>query len=436
MNHIAVDSPEQQAEKTINERYHQLQAEVTTTVRHKLLARKMHIDESDLEEAYCQAWHGVYETIKRGKQISNVTGMLVEITWRRAVDTYRELHTRQQAALDVEQPITDLDLDAQLDDRIKFKRFIAQVRRNLNPRECEAVSLCVIHGYPRAEAAKIMGLRRRQIEKLMDGATKKISGIVASIAARGCGSEEWARLMRDYALGLIAERDRDYPRAVEHVAQCAACNRYVKGLGGLAAVLPVGPLTTTAPHSTGILAYLERLVLRVGHARGRIQGWPPKGALQSGATASGESTSGVASTLGTATLAKGVALVVAGAAAVTLATHGHKNHTRGQPRAGMKHTPAPSDIAVTAAKPLIFLRSPSATSTRRDASHVRTHPYAQHTYAASTHRHPPRRPRRGQPTQVTHTIANDNTTTQEPSMQAQPVKVSSNTVNKEFGWER
>ena len=57
----------------------------------------------------------------------------------------------------------------------KLKRFIARVRGRLNPRECEAVSLCVIHGYTRPEAAKLLGLERSQMEKLMDGATKKIA---------------------------------------------------------------------------------------------------------------------------------------------------------------------------------------------------------------------------------------------------------------------
>jgi DNA-directed RNA polymerase specialized sigma24 family protein len=261
MNRFDVDSHEQQAERTVNEHYDALQAEVTGAVRHKLSVRKMRLDESDLEEAYCQAWHGVCETIKRGTEVSNLTGLLIEVTWRRAVDIYRELRPSQRRVeLDAEEPTLDLDLDTQLDDRIKLKRFIAQLRGRLNPRECEAVSLCVIHGYPRAEAAELMGLKRRQMEKLMDGANAKIGGIIASIAARGCGGDEWARLMRSYALGLIAEDDRDYPRAAEHVAQCASCSRYVNGLRGLAAilppVLPFGPLAD-AGHGAGILACLS-----------------------------------------------------------------------------------------------------------------------------------------------------------------------------------
>jgi DNA-directed RNA polymerase specialized sigma24 family protein len=158
MHRFDVQSPEQRAERAANENYDELQAEVIGTVRGKLASRKMLLDESDLEEAYCQAWHGVCETIKRGTTVSNLTGLLVEITWRRAVDIYRELRPGQRVDVGDEHSV-DLDVDGQLDDQIKLRRFISRVRGRLNPRECEAVSLCVIHGYPRPEAAKLLGVK-------------------------------------------------------------------------------------------------------------------------------------------------------------------------------------------------------------------------------------------------------------------------------------
>jgi DNA-directed RNA polymerase specialized sigma24 family protein len=431
MNRFDVDSHKQQAEKTVDEHYDALQAEVTGAVRHKLSVRKMRLDESDLEEAYCQAWHGVCETIKRGTQVSNLTGLLIEVTWRRAVDIYRELRPSQRVELDAEEPTLDLDLDAQLDDRIKLKRFIAQVRGRLNPRECEAVSLCVIHGYPRAEAAQLMGLKRRQMEKLMDGANAKIGGIITSIAARGCGGDEWARLMRSYALGLIAEDDRDYPRAAEHVAQCASCSRYVNGLRGLAAIfppiLPFGPLAD-AGHGAGILAFLKHL-LRGGHSGGRMAGTSAAG---------GGSGGSLAGSLSTGTIAKGVAVV---AAALALAAHDHK-----APHASVRH-PAPVTMqtqippsAVASATPPVPVRSSAATPIGADTTH-------RHTY------HPRREQR-------THVLIADRPTTQGsqsgPSEPEQTPKVggennspsaavppppakesaSVTEVKKEFGWER
>lgn len=339
MHRFDVRSPEQQAESAANEHYRELQAEVIATVSSKLSARKMSLDESDLEEAYCQAWHGVCETIKRGTLVSNLTGMLVEITWRRTVDIYRALHPGQRADVELDGHSVDPDIDEQLDDQIKLKRFIARVRGRLNPRECEAVSLCVIHGYPRPEAAKLLGLERSQMEKLMDGATKKIGGIVASISARGCGGDEWARLMKSYALGLIAEDDRDYPRAAAHVAECEACARYVNGLRGLAAILPpvtlpLGPLATG--HGASILAHLEHL-FRNGHGAGgealRTAGSGAAGGAGGGA---------LASSLSAGTVAKGVAVLAAGAAAAVLATHGGKAH-----HVVMRRTPAAQTQART-----------------------------------------------------------------------------------------
>jgi DNA-directed RNA polymerase specialized sigma24 family protein len=444
MNRFDVDSPGQQAERTANEHYHELQAEVTGAVRHKLSTHKMRLDESDLEEAYCQAWHGVCETIKRGTQVSNLTGMLIEITWRRAVDIYRELRPSQRVELDGEEPTLDLDLDAELDDRIKLKRFIAQVRGRLNPRECEAVSLCVIHGYPRAEAAKLMGLQRRQMEKLMDNATKKIGGIIASIAARGCGGDEWARLMRSYALGLIAEDDRDYPRATEHVAQCASCSRYVNGLRGLTAiippVLPFGPLAG-AGHGAGILAFLERLFRGGGHSGGRMAG---AGALRGASAAGGGGGGSLAGSLSAGTIAKGVAVVAAGAAALALATHDHNApHERArQPAPATTQTQIPPSAVASATPPA--LRSLAATPIGADdATHRYTpHPsLARRTYVLTANRHAAHGSQSSpsEPAQAIPKVAGENVSSAPaPSTPSPPANESASAaaVNKEFGWER
>jgi DNA-directed RNA polymerase specialized sigma24 family protein len=445
MHRFDVQSSEQQAEKVATENYRELQAEVIGTVRHRLSSRKMLLDESDLEEAYCQAWHGVCETIKRGTPVSNLTGMLIEITWRRAVDLYRELRPSQRVDLQVEEPIVDLDVDAQLDDQIKLKRFIAQVRGRLNPRECEAVSLCVIHGYSRPEAAKLMGLQRRQMEKLMDGATKKIGGVVASITTRGCGGDEWARLMRSYALGLIAEDDRDYPRAAEHVSQCAACRRYVNGLRGLAAilppVLPFGPVTD-AGHSAGILTHLERL-FRNSHNGGMTSAGSALRTTSAGATGSAGGGS-LASSLSTGTIAKGVAVLAAGTAALAFAAHGGKTH-----RLAARRT-SPTQIqtqipAITSASAMPPAASPSgATAVRQDSARVRTH----HSVARRrTHMAAKRRADEGPspqgssnaPERAGSELGNEDVRySPAPATTPAPREESSNSsaVNREFGWER
>lgn len=446
MNHSDV-SPEQQAENTVNAHYRELEAEVTGAVRHRLAYRKMLVDDSDLEAAYCQAWYGVCETIKRGTQVSNLTGLLIEITWCRTVDIYRALRPSQRIELDdLEQPSLDLDLDAQLDDQIKLKRFIAHVRDRLNPRECEAVSLCVIRGYPRAEAAKLMGLRRRQMEKLMDSATKKIGGVVATVATRGCGDDEWARLMRDYALGLIAEDDRDYPRAAEHIVQCAVCRRYVNGLRGLAAiippVLPLGPVAN-AGHSAGVLAYLERLFW-TGHGGGRISGAGDALKSAAGAGAAGGGGAGsLAGSLGAGTIAKGLVVVAVGATALALATQDHKPHrTR-------THRPAPTTTqaqippsAVASATPPAAPRHSAATPVRHDTDHTHAHRplLARRTYVLTANKHAAQSPQSGssEPAQAIPNAGGENTSSGPAPSTPPPAEESPSAaaVNKEFGWER
>lgn len=347
-----VVSPARRAERTATENYRELQPEVLATVRHKLASRRMRVDESDLEEAYCQAWHGVCEAIKHGQRVSNLTGMLVEITWRRAVDAYRELRPGQRVELEPDAHPVGHELDARLDDQIKLKRFLRRARDRLSPRERAAVSLCLIHGYTRPEAARLLGYERTQIEKLMDGATKKIGRIVAGIDARGCGEDEWARLIRSYALGSMHEHDRDRPRVAAHVAECESCRRYVDGLRGLAAILPpvVPPLGSAVTIGrNGALAHLQRL-FGFGHGAAGAGTGAAGGVAAASATTTVSGAGGgggLLGSLGTGALLKGAVVLVAGAAAVGVAVHAGEPHRH----ASYAQTPAASHTASRAPAP-------------------------------------------------------------------------------------
>jgi DNA-directed RNA polymerase specialized sigma24 family protein len=228
----------QRAEQVANENLAALEDEVIGTVRGKLAARKMSLDLSDLEEAYNLAWAGVYEMIKSGKEVDRLTALLVQITWRRAVDSYRSSRPSQHEDVEIADRGVEHDYAADLDDREKLRHLIRRLKVRLNQRECEAVSLCLIRGYTRPEAAERLKLPEPVLQKVMDGAMKKIGGIVTSLSARGCGDDEWARLMRAHAFGLLEESHRDYPRARDHVDECDACRRYVLGLRGIASICP------------------------------------------------------------------------------------------------------------------------------------------------------------------------------------------------------
>jgi hypothetical protein len=98
----------------------------------------------------------------------------------------------------------------------------------------------------------------------MDRATRKGGGIVAGIDARGCGGEDWSRMLRSYALGMIGETHSDYRRATEHIAG-ASCRRYAVGLRRVAALVPPF-LIPSGLRPSRALALLHRIFAK---ARGR-----------------------------------------------------------------------------------------------------------------------------------------------------------------------
>lgn len=367
----------EQANVTANENYEVLEDEVISVVRRKLSARNMHLDHSDLEEAYCQAWHGVCLEIKRGGEIQNLTGMLVDITWKRAVDTYRAERPAQHADVDIEQQAVEVDIDEQLDDLAKLKRFIDRLKGRLNQRECEVVGLCWIHGYSRPEARELLGIKdEARMQKIMDGATKKIGPVVKSITARGCGGEEWTRLMGAYALSLLTPEDRDYARAEEHIADCQPCKCYVMGLRGLAAIVPpVGlPFMPPSGHEGSILVHLKHLFAGHGTA-GAVQAGTGTGAAGGGGA-------GLLGSVGAGTAAKGAAvLAIVAVTAVVTVRPGHAVAKHHPPphvaRIAQQTASPPPEPALSAATQSL----PSATGTSGNAKATRrSHPAVRHRH--------------------------------------------------------
>jgi len=268
--------------------------------------------------------------------VTSLDGLLYRMTHRRAIDIYRARQERRRVDMDLEQHGVEVDLAEQVDDQEKLTGLLGRLQKRLNDKERRAVTLCVLHGYKRPEAADLLGIDRVVFERIMDGATKKMSGIVASIEARGCGGDEWSRLMRAFALGLLSEEETDYRRALEHVEgpdACEACRRYVRGLRGLAAVLP--PLLPAGGHETGVLAYLHGL-FGGGHAATSGSSIALQGSIATGTTVAGPSTAGGLSGLlgGGAIKAAIVAAGIAAAGSIALpATPRDHSHGRTKHRA-------------------------------------------------------------------------------------------------------
>jgi DNA-directed RNA polymerase specialized sigma24 family protein len=365
-------TPQQQADALARANLKRLESVVVNAVQGKLQARKMWLDKSDLEAAYNLGWHGVCQYIAQGEEVSNLTGFLIDITYKRAFDIYRQRHEGQHADADLATRSANGDVVDQVDDQLKIQELIARMKRRLNENERKAVTLCLLHGFRRREAADMLGIEQASFQRIMDSATKKLGGIVAEIDARGCGEDEWSRLLRSYALGLLSETDRDYARAVKHVKECEACDRYVMGLKGLAAVLPpVGlPFMPMLGHEKAILAHLYRMF---GGGHGGASG---AAAAQTAGGTAGATTGGgsLVGSISVGAAAKGAAVVAIAVVAISI----RSSHD------ATKHHPSPPRTATVRAAPAVA--APTLASKPALAYSPRALPQATHKVARRSRR--------------------------------------------------
>jgi DNA-directed RNA polymerase specialized sigma24 family protein len=332
-----------EAEEIVNANLKPMMEEMLRNVGAKMRAARTPLNRHDLEAAYNEAWHGVTEHIIKGRPVTSLAGLLFTMMHRRAQDIYISKKDSRRVEMDLEQQAIDGDLAAQVDDQEMLTRLLGRLKDRLNDKERRAVTLCLLHGYTRPEAADLLGIDRVVFERIMDGASRKMAGIVASLEARGCGGDEWSRMMRAYALGLLTEEDRDYHKAMKHLdgpGGCEACRRYVRGLRGLAAVLPplFPPGLLEGHDATHVLSHLARW-LGGGHGAGAATA----GAAGAGAAGAGAGAATAGAGGGTAVgvavggtkallLAGAAALSIAGAAAVVVA-----KHAGGSPRRPIAH---------------------------------------------------------------------------------------------------
>jgi DNA-directed RNA polymerase specialized sigma24 family protein len=339
----------------LEENLKRLETPVLRTVTGRLFGENIRLPAPDIEAAYNQAWHGIYHSILEGATVENLMGLLVSVTYMRAIDAYRLRHEGQQADTPLDGHLIELDLAETVDTRQKIDGLIARLVKRLNQKERMAVTLCVLHGYPRAVAAERLGMPERAFQKVMDSATKKMGGVVETMQTKGCDEGEWARAVRSYAIGTMDESSPDYDRITRHLAECAACKRYVNGLRGLAAVLP--PILPFAHDPTAMLAHLHRLFAPVHPATGAtITGGSaaPPTLSTAGVTAAASSTGaggsgGLASVLGSGGFVKAAILTgtvltsVAGVATVHAITKHHA--TPPQPRVVQSYSDLQTPLA-------------------------------------------------------------------------------------------
>jgi RNA polymerase sigma factor (sigma-70 family) len=254
------------AERLLRREYYLYRPRVLAAVRSRLRARKIVLDSSDLEECYTQAWHGLYITLLRGETVNNLIAWLTIVCFRRAIDEHRSQAREQlvpNASLDTASSHNEPDLAAALDDRTRLRHTFEAFRKDLNPRERQAATLCYLQGLTRAQAAAQMGIGEGRMQKLMDGRSAshpgvatKVDELVSTIRAdRWC--EQQSSLMRALAFGLLDPDGERYRLAELHMRECPACRAYVLSLRGLAIalppfILPLAPFAAGAGGGTAV----------------------------------------------------------------------------------------------------------------------------------------------------------------------------------------
>jgi DNA-directed RNA polymerase specialized sigma24 family protein len=243
---MTIVAPSQQADTVLARDYERLKPDILRTVRGKLASSGVQFDDLDLDAFYNQAWHGVHTKLAEGERVENVSGLLVTIAQRRALDEFRALRMEARVDADLlDGQRVDLDLAAAVDDHMRLRYFIEGMREKLQGREREAAALCYVQDYSRPEAAQAMGIKPRRMEKLMDGVSKKVGAFVGDIQR-----DEWCdarhSMIKAYALGLLDPDGERYALAAEHLESCSACRRDVIRMRGIASLSPPVPLMMAA----------------------------------------------------------------------------------------------------------------------------------------------------------------------------------------------
>ena len=247
------------ADDALARSYEALRREVLAGVRGRLARRGMVMPDADLDAFYNQAWQGLYDELVAGREVRNPSGFLVVVCVRRAVDELRRLRPNRRADdADAAALGRDEDHAARMDDRARLRQFVEGMRERLSARECQAAALCYLHDFSRAEAATLLGVEPKRMEKIMDGVSKKVGAFVQAIeAGRWC--EERGSLMRAYAFGVLGDEGPRRRLAGDHLAGCPSCRAYVRGLRGLAAALPPVALPLGDPRGAEAAGALEQV---------------------------------------------------------------------------------------------------------------------------------------------------------------------------------
>jgi DNA-directed RNA polymerase specialized sigma24 family protein len=240
------------ADALLAREYDELKPEIVGTVAGKLAASGVRLPDPDLDAAYNQAWHAVHTKLAEGEQVDNPKGLLVAVAHRRALDEHRAHHPSRFAGEErIDELAAESDVDQRLDDTTRLRQFVSGLRERLDRRELEAAALCYLYDYSRPEAARLIGVQPKRMEKIMDAVSKKLAPMVGEIR-EGEWCERHRSLVKAYAFELLDEDGERHQLARDHLEHCSSCRRSVLRLRGIAAVAPPVPLLLGAAGLLGI----------------------------------------------------------------------------------------------------------------------------------------------------------------------------------------
>jgi len=256
------------------------QTRIMQAARRRLIKTGLHISVDDLEEAYGTAWHELHALQLDGGDVTNPEGWLVDCTAKRFIDSQRKQRPGAFAdditTDDVEITSTE-DVVELLDDQRRLRHLREGMREHLSDRELQVATLIYLRGHSRREAADLLGIEPKRLEKIMDGDNKSRKGITKTFGAivAEIESGQWCQkrgsLMRAYAQNVLAPDGERYQLAREHLADCSACRRYVQSLRNLAGLLPPIPIMLAVGHDDHPFHQLATLVDSAGGALDRTR---------------------------------------------------------------------------------------------------------------------------------------------------------------------
>lgn len=320
--------------RIVESEYEDAKAEVMRTVAAKLASAGVELPDLDLEGFYNAAWQVLFLKLREGEEVENRKGFLVTVTFRLALSEYRGTHREHPLDLPaLDQIAVESDHDAQIHTAKQLSELKAALRLKLSERELQAATLCYFQGYSRPEAATVLGVTPRRMEKIMDRVSRKVKEVAGTIRAdRWC--DEVDSLIRAYAAGILASDSPRYELARQHLDECSACRRKVLLLRGLLVVGPPLPLAALLAGS-----------LTGAGGRAAAGGGTSSAASGGGGAASGGSTAGSSTGLIAGGIAAGAAVVAA--IAIGVLGLGSKQAPERQPTVGAKPA-APGAAAATA----------------------------------------------------------------------------------------